>query len=93
MVVCFISFFFTSVVKARWRVQFLLQFNSVLVYLEKPSTILYVYVRLNDPQKHSDHVNVRNNDDDDDDNNNNNIKNIYYFRRFHFKSPYRTWHA
>ena len=32
------------------------QFNSVLAYLEKPSTILYVYVYLNDPKKHSHHV-------------------------------------
>ena len=45
------------------------QFNSVLAYLEKPSTILYVYVYLNDLKKHSHHVDIRNinNDNDNDD--------------------------
>ena len=36
------------------------QFNSVLAYLQKPSMILYVYVYLNDPKKHSHHVDIRN---------------------------------
>ena len=48
--------------------------HSVVTYLiEKPSTILYINVYLNDPKKHSHHVDIRNinnnnnNDDDDDD--------------------------
>ena len=45
------------------------QFNSVLAYLEKASTILYVYVYLNDLKRHSHHVDIRNiNNDNDNDN-------------------------
>ena len=51
-----------------------LQFNSVLAYLEKPSMILYVYVYLNDPKKHSHHVDIRNINNNNN-NNNNNINN------------------
>ena len=62
------------------------QFNSVLAYLEKPSTILYVYAYFNDPKKHSHHMDIRNinnnnnnnnnnDDDDDDDDDDNDIDN------------------
>ena len=50
------------------------QFNSVLAYLEKPPMILYVYVYLNDPKKHSHHVDIRNINNNNN-NNNNNINN------------------
>ena len=56
--------------------------HSVLAYLTgKPSAILYVYVYLNDPKKHSRHVDIRNinnnnnNNNSNNNNNNNNNKN------------------
>ena len=47
--------------------------HSVLAYLiEKPSAIIYVYVYLNDPKKHSHHVDIRNINNNNNNNNSNN---------------------
>ena len=50
--------------------------HSVVTYLiEKPSTILYINVYLNDPKKHSHHVDIRNINNDNNNNNSNNNNN------------------
>ena len=50
--------------------------HSVVTYLiEKPSTILYINVYLNDPKKHSHHVDIRNINNNNNNNNSNNNNN------------------
>ena len=50
--------------------------HSVVTYLiEKPSTILYINVYLDDPKKHSHHVDIRNINNNNNNNNSNNNNN------------------
>ena len=61
--------------------------HSILAYLiERPSMILYVYVYLDDPKKHSHHVDIRNINNNNNNNNSNNKIKQNFIHRFKKKN-------